>query len=115
MLSGDLAAAPEAPSLASALLRSGALLVLLAAAGYLLLRWQRRLKRGAQELEVLDRTFLARGASLALVRAGGRRLLLGVSADGVRLVSDLGPAPLAPDPAAPRGAAPAGAAAGLLP
>ncbi|HEU4400900.1 MAG TPA: flagellar biosynthetic protein FliO [Candidatus Polarisedimenticolia bacterium] len=88
-----LAAAPEAPSLLGALLRSAALLAVLAGGGWALLRWQRRTRGARRFLEVIDRAFLARGASLALVRVCGRRLLLGISSDGVRLVSDLGDAP----------------------
>ena len=42
-------------------------------------------------LAVLARASLGRDAGLALVDAGGRRLLVGHGEGGVRLVADLGP------------------------
>ena len=53
--------------------------------------WQRRVKGPSRHLEVIDRAFLARGASVALLRVGERRLLVGVSSEGVRLLRDLEP------------------------
>jgi flagellar protein FliO/FliZ len=52
----------------------------------------------AAPLAVVAREPLAGAAGLALVEAGGRRLLLGFGRDGVRLVADLGPAGDPPSP-----------------
>lgn len=76
-------------SLLWAVLRMVAAVGLLGAAAWVLLRWKRRATRGPEALNVLDRACLTRGASIALVSVAGRRLLLGVSSDGVRLLSDL--------------------------
>ncbi len=69
-----------------------ALLVLLAlAAGVLLVK--RRARPAAQgPVLVLTRAPLGPGLGVALVEAGGRRLLVGWGRDGVRLVRDLGEA-----------------------
>jgi len=89
-LPGDPAATVElVPSLLGPALRMLVALTLLVAAAWALLRWQRHGRRGERDLRVIDRASLARGAGLALVRVEGRRLLLGVSNDGVRLLSDL--------------------------
>jgi flagellar biosynthetic protein FliO len=64
---------------------------LLCAAAWLLLRWRRRSGAGRRQLRVLDRAFLSRGASVALVHVAGKRLLLGVTTEGVRLLRDLDP------------------------
>jgi flagellar biogenesis protein FliO len=86
----DAATSPELiPSLAGAALRMLAAVALLGAAAWALLRWQRRTGGAKRDLRVLDRTFLARGASLAVVSVADRRLLLGISSDGVRLITDL--------------------------
>ena len=83
--------APELlPSLAGAALRMIVAVGLLAAAAWALMRWQKRGKAGRSRLQVLDRAFLSRGASVALIRVEGKRLLVGVSAEGVRLIDDLG-------------------------
>lgn len=66
-----------------------AALVAAALAGALLLVRRRGGPRPAAPLAVLARAPLAAGAALALVDAGGRRLLVGVGRDGVRLVADL--------------------------
>jgi flagellar biogenesis protein FliO len=42
-------------------------------------------------IEVAERRPLSRDGSVALLRVGGRTLLVGCGADGVRLISDLGP------------------------
>ena len=85
-----LTALPEAaPSLFWATLRMLALLAAFLGGAWLLLRWQRRTRSGGRQVEVVERAFLARGSSLTLVRVDGRRLLLGVSSEGVRLLRDL--------------------------
>ena len=92
-----LTAVPEAaPSLFWASVRMVLLLAVFLAAAWFLFRWHRRNRGSAKSLEVLDRAFLARGTSVALLRVEGRRLLLGVSAEGVRLLRDMdagGPPP----------------------
>ncbi len=85
-----LGAMPDtAPSLVWAVLRTLAALALLLAGAWALLRWQKRGRRAERQIEVIERAALSRAATLALVRVGGRRLLLGISGDGVRLVRDL--------------------------
>lgn len=85
----DVLAAPEAPSLAGAAIRMVLALAVVIAAAWVFLKWRQKASAPRRELEVLDRAFLARGASVALLRVGTRRLLVGVSGDGVRLVSKL--------------------------
>jgi flagellar biogenesis protein FliO len=75
-------------------LRSGAgraalLLLALAAAALLV---GRRAVTGAQarSLEIAERHPLSRDAAVALLRVGGRSLLVGYGANGVRLLADLG-------------------------
>ena len=82
-------AAPDIPSLWDAAVRLALAVGLLAAAAWAWLYWQRRGRGSSRQLEVIERSFLTRGVSLALVRVDGRRLLVGVSADGVRLIRDL--------------------------
>jgi flagellar biogenesis protein FliO len=85
-----LAGAPAAPpSLLWAALRMVGALVLLGAAAWIALRWHRTVRGARRQMEVLDRAVLTRGASVAILRVEGKRLLLGVSADGVRLLRDL--------------------------
>jgi flagellar biogenesis protein FliO len=85
-----LAAVPvAAPSLVGAALRMAAALALMGAAAWAVLRWHRGARASRRQLEVLDRAVLTRGASVAILRVEGKRLLLGVSADGVRLLRDL--------------------------
>lgn len=48
-------------------------------------------------IEVAERRPLSRDGSVALLRVGGRTLLVGCGADGVRLISDLGPAHRPPE------------------
>lgn len=45
---------------------------------------------GGPGLDVLSRVYLGPKAGLCLIRAEGRKLLIGVGADGVRLLADLG-------------------------
>lgn len=61
----------------------------LAVAAWLYLRWRKTSIGSGRRLEVLDRVPVGRNAALALVAVDGRRLLVGVSQDGVRLVRDL--------------------------
>jgi flagellar biosynthetic protein FliO len=61
----------------------------IAVTAWAVLRWNRRSKSSRRHMEILDRSFLARGTSIALVRVDGRRLLLGVSSEGVRLLRDM--------------------------
>ena len=84
------------PSLLGAALRMGLAVAALALVAWGWLYWRRRVKDPTRDLEVLDRAFLARGASVALLRVGERRLLVGVSAEGVRLIGDLESVPPAP-------------------
>lgn len=87
----DWLAAPDgAPSIAGAAMRLGLAVALMALAAGAWLWWKRRVKGPERHLEVIDRAFLARGASVALLRVGSKRLLVGVSNDGVRLIRDLG-------------------------
>jgi flagellar biogenesis protein FliO len=83
--------AESIPSLGWAVLRMVGAIALLAAGAWVLLRWRKRAGQGRRSLRVLDRAFLTRGASLALVSVAGKRLLLGISTDGVRLITHLDP------------------------
>ncbi|MBK8575177.1 MAG: FliO/MopB family protein [Elusimicrobia bacterium] len=51
-------------------------------------KWGGGVTRG-EGLDVLSRVYLGPKAGLCLVQAEGRKLLLGVGADGVRLLADL--------------------------
>jgi flagellar protein FliO/FliZ len=98
-----LALAPGELAPAAARAAVAALVIALAA---LVVRRRGGVARPAP-LVVIAREPLAGAAGLAVVEAGGRRLLLGFGRDGVRLVADLGAAadPLSPCPPAPvRGA-----------
>ena len=91
MSPADALAAPEvAPTLIGASLRMAAGLAVLGAAAWALLRWRGKLAPGRRPLVVIDRAVLSRGANLVLVGVDGRRLLLGVHPEGVRLLKDLG-------------------------
>jgi hypothetical protein len=75
--------------------RAALVLLTLAACVFLV----RRRARGAalpSPVAVVARAPLGPGLGLALVEAGGRRLLVGWGKDGVRLVRDLGTAEDAP-------------------
>ncbi len=85
----QLATASDGPSLLGATLRIVLMLAVIVAAGWGWLYWQRRARGPERRLQVLDRAFLMRGAGVALLRADDRRLLVGVSAEGVRLLRDL--------------------------
>ena len=88
-------AGAETPSLIGATLRVGLAIVVLAAAATAWFYWNRKVKGPNRHLEVLDRAFLARGASVTLVRVDDRRLLVGVSPEGVRLIARLDDGPMA--------------------
>jgi hypothetical protein len=68
-----------------------ALLALAALAAGLLLSRRRTRAAAPDPVVVLSRAPLGPGLGIALVEAGGRRLLVGWGKDGVRLVRDLGP------------------------
>lgn len=61
-------------------------------AGAVLLRRRARAPAPPAPLTVLARAPLGPGLGVALLEAGGRRLLVGWGKDGVRLVRDLGAA-----------------------
>lgn len=82
-------AGPDIPSLWDAAVRLALAVGVIVAAAWGWLYWQRRGRGNGRHLEVIERSFLARGVSLALVRVDDRRLLVGVSAEGVRLIRDL--------------------------
>ena len=85
-----LSAIPDGvPSLFWATVRMVLCLAAIGFAAWAVMRWNRRSRSNGRHLEIVDRTFLARGTSIALVRVEGRRLLLGVSTDGVRLIRDI--------------------------
>jgi flagellar protein FliO/FliZ len=75
----------------TALAARAALAVLALAALVLLVRRRGRAARPPEPVAVLARAPLGPGLGVALLEAGGRRLLVGWGKDGVRLVSDLGP------------------------
>jgi flagellar biogenesis protein FliO len=81
-----------------AALRMLAALVVLGAGAWLLVHWKRGHAAGRRPLAVIDRAALSRGASVVLVGVAGRRLLLGVHPEGVRLLKDLGEG-VSPEPA----------------
>jgi flagellar biogenesis protein FliO len=80
----------------SAIAARAALAVLALAAAVLLVRRRARRDAPSSPVAVVARASLGPGAGVALVEAGGRRLLLGVGKDGVRLVRDLGPTEVRP-------------------
>lgn len=84
-----IAVQESAPTLMSAMLRLILATVVIAAAAWAWFYWQRKVKAPSRQLEVLDRAFLARGAAVALIRVLDRRVLVGVSSEGVRLIRDL--------------------------
>lgn len=51
-------------------------------------------------LDIVGRVYLGPKAGLCLVQAEGRKFLVGVGADGVRLLAELGTAPVEPSPRA---------------
>lgn len=82
-------AGDAAPGLLGAAVRMVLATAAVALLAWAALRFQRRLKSPNRHLSVVDRAFLSRGVSVALVECDGRRLLLGVSGEGVRLIRDL--------------------------
>jgi flagellar biogenesis protein FliO len=95
MVPTDLVAYEPGPTLLGATLRMGIALLATAAAAWVLLRWRRKVGAAGRRLEVVERAFLARGASIALIKVEGHRLLVGFSSDGVRLLRDLDSGPVA--------------------
>lgn len=91
-----LAGPDTVPSLWGAALRLGLAVGAMAVTAGAWLLWQRRAAQGTRrQLEVLDRTILARGVSVVLLRAEKERLLVGVSQDGVRLIRRMADTPAA--------------------
>lgn len=80
-----------APSLLWAAVKTVGTLVGLGVMAWVVLRWQKTGRRSKRYLEVIDRAILGRGTSVALLRVCGKRVLIGVSSDGVRLLRDLDP------------------------
>jgi flagellar biogenesis protein FliO len=87
-LTGD-----AAPSLLWAAIKTAGALAALLTAGFFLLRWQKTGRPSRRHLEILDRAILGRGSSVALLRVCGKRVLVGVSSESVRLLRDLDPGP----------------------
>ena len=77
------------PSLWAAALRLAVAATVLGVGAWLWLAWRRNTLGPTRQLHVLDRAFLSRGASVALLQVEGRKLLVGISADGVRLIRDM--------------------------
>ena len=77
------------PSIVGATLRVGAALILLLAGAWAFLRWRGRGPQSRREIRVLDRAALTRGTGLAVVAVANRRLLVGFSATGARLIATL--------------------------
>jgi len=80
-----------APSLLWSAVKTVGTLAGLGAMAWVLLRWQKTGSRSKRHLEVIDRAILGRGSSVALLRVCGKRVLVGVSSEGVRLLRDLDP------------------------
>lgn len=81
--------ADAGPTLLGASLRVGLVVLLLAAVGWAWLFWLKRSHGATRRLEIQERVFLTRGAGVALLRVDDRSLLVGISAEGVRLISEL--------------------------
>lgn len=79
-----------------ALAARAALVVLVLAAIAVLVRRRGRAAVTPAPVSVLARAPLGPGLGVALLEAGGRRLLVGWGKDGVRLVRDLGAAEARP-------------------
>lgn len=69
-----------------------ALVLLVLAASVLLVRRRVRAAAGPGPVAIVARVPLAPGLGVAILEAGGRRLLVGWGKEGVRLVRDLGAA-----------------------
>ncbi len=91
-------AAGAGASLLGAGVRVAAATAAVVLALWLLSRYSGKLHRG-RRLEILDRAALGRAASIALIRVDDSRLLVGVSAEGVRLLRDLDAKPARSAPA----------------
>jgi flagellar biosynthetic protein FliO len=99
------------------LARVTASLVVVVALAVLAARFARKagVRGGSAGLRVVERTGLSREASVAVVEVGGRGLVVGITSQGVSLLTELTAAELAaatsPSPAtvSPSGALPAGA------
>lgn len=83
----------EGPSGLEILARLLPTLLLLLGALYAVRWYAQRNTRGsgAQPVRVVSRTGLSKGALLAIVEVGGRRLLVGVTEHGINLLSELEP------------------------
>jgi flagellar biosynthetic protein FliO len=85
-----LTALPDgAPSLVWATIRMVLVLAGMGAAAWFFLRWHKKSRGPARHMEILERTFFNRNNSVALLRVDGRRLLLGISPEGIRLLRDM--------------------------
>lgn len=81
-----------APSLLSAGLRAGGMILALIALAIGWIVWQRRSRGGERRMKIEDRLVISRAASVVLMEVDGQRLLVGVSPEGIRLLQSL-PAP----------------------
>jgi flagellar biogenesis protein FliO len=88
-----------APSLLWSAIKTVGAFAGLGAMAWVLLRWQKVGRRSKRHLEVIDRAILGRGASVALLRVCGKRVLVGISSEGVRLLRDLDPGSPKPEAA----------------
>ncbi|MCP3979361.1 MAG: hypothetical protein GY716_08535 [bacterium] len=77
------------PSLVGVVLRLLGVLALVVGGGWAWMRWRRQAGGTEGGLRVLDRALVSRGASVVLIRVAERRILLGVSPEGVRLITEL--------------------------
>jgi flagellar biosynthetic protein FliO len=80
---------PVAPSPLAAAARMFAVLLLFAICAWVFLRYRNRQRPDSTRIRVLDRAFLNRGVGVTLVSVEGRRLLLGISGEGITLLTDL--------------------------
>lgn len=90
--------AGTAPDVLTAGLRVAAMLALLVGGAVIWIVWQRRARMsGRRSLSVVDRLGLGRSASVVLLSVDGRRMLVGISPEGIRMLRVLPEA--APDQA----------------
>jgi flagellar biogenesis protein FliO len=70
----------------------------------LLAWWSRRRAAAERHLQVLETAALGQGRAVAVVRAGGKRLLIGVAGQSIATLAELDPAdwPEAAEPAGGR-------------
>lgn len=79
--------AGAAPDLLAAGLRMAGMLALLVAGAVAWIVWQRRARRaGRRSLAVVDRLGLGRSTSVVLLSVEGRRMLVGLSPEGIRML-----------------------------